>query len=129
MKLSYTDTLQELLSESFDQMTQGILWNQPVWDPSGEKIVDFEYFYANSEGLRYLNLGPGVIPGLRLSTASTVTDELRKEFMQEMVNLCQSGGKVYRTIYNPAIDKHSRITRIAFKGGVLTIVEDMTEEL
>ena len=129
MKKNHPDNLPQLLHEFFDELTQPILWNRPIWDSSGENIIDFEYFYANAEGLRYLNLGPGAIPGLLLSTTPTVNEDLRQEFLQEMTNICHTGKKVHRTLYNGAIDKHSKITRIAFKGGVLTIVQDITEEL
>jgi signal transduction histidine kinase len=118
----------QLYSELFDVQPQAIVWMKPVWSEDGKQITDFEFSYANEEGLRYLNLTREQMKGLLLSVSPTVSEELRASFMQEMIRVYQTGEKSETNIYNPALNKYARVLRAQLRGGVLTVVQDRTEE-
>lgn len=118
----------QLFSELFDVQPQAIIWLSPVWDEHRQQVVDFEFSYCNDEGLRYLNLSREQQQGLRLSVSPTVTDELRARFFAEMLNVYHTGQKAESNIFNPALNKYARILRTYLRGGVLTVVQDRTEE-
>jgi PAS domain S-box-containing protein len=118
----------QLFSELFDVQPQAIVWLKPVWSADGAQITDFEFAYANEEGLRYLNLTHEQLKGLRFSVSPTVSQDLRESFMQEMIHVYQTGEKSETNIYNPALNKYARVLRVKLRGGVLTVVQDRTEE-
>jgi signal transduction histidine kinase len=118
----------ELFAELLDEMPQGIVWHRPIWDAPKQTIVDFEYAYSNDEGIRYLNISRNQIPGLLLSSTPTVTENLRKMFFEEMVTVYKTGKRSETKIYNPVLNKYARIIRFKFRGGILTIVQDVSEE-
>ena len=43
-----------LFAELYDVQPQAIAWMRPVMAPGTEQIIDFEFVYANEEGLKYL---------------------------------------------------------------------------
>jgi signal transduction histidine kinase len=118
----------ELFAEFLDEMPQGIVWLRPIWDSAKLTIVDFEYAYSNDEGIRYLNVNRNQIPGLLLSSIPTVTENLRRMFFEEMVAVYKTGKRSEAKIYNPALNKYAKILRLKFREGILTIVQDVTEE-
>lgn len=118
----------QIFSELFDVQPQAIVWLKPVWSADGKEIIDFEFAYSNEEGLRYLNLTAKQFKGLRLSVSPTVSDELRESFLREMIRVYESGEKSETNIYNPALNKYARALRTRLRGGVLTVVQDRTEE-
>jgi signal transduction histidine kinase len=119
----------QVFSELFDVQPQAIVWLKPVWSEDGQRIADFEFAYCNEEGLRYLNLTREQMKGLRLSVSPTVSDELREQFMQEIIRVYQTGERSETDIYNPALNKYARVLRAKLRGGVLTVVQDRTEEV
>jgi signal transduction histidine kinase len=118
----------QLFSELFDVQPQAIVWLKPVWSGEGGRIVDFEFAYANEEGLRYLNLTREQQKGLLLSNTPTVSEELRARFLQEMIQVYKTGEKSETALYNPALNKYARVLRAKLRGGVLSVVQDRTEE-
>lgn len=119
---------QQLFSEFFDEHPQAAVWLRPIWNENGTAITDFEYTYSNAEGLKYLNLKTGNIPGLLVSQTHTLTENLRKAFFEEMVQVYTTGVRAETRIYNPALNKFAKVLRTKFRGGILTIVQDTTEE-
>lgn len=117
-----------LFSELYDVQPQAIIWLKPIWSEDGTTITDFEFSYCNEEGLRYLNLTREQQRGLRVSVSPTMTGKLRKAFMEEMIGVYKTGEKSETDIYNPALNKYARVLRTKLRGGILTIVQDRTEE-
>jgi signal transduction histidine kinase len=117
-----------LFAELYDAHPQAIVWLRPVLSADGKNIDDFEFAYCNDEGLKYLNLTPELLRGLRVSNSPTLTDDLRKQVMAEMIRVYQTGVKSESTFYNPALNKYARILRTKLRDGVLTVVQDITEE-
>ncbi|RYZ34575.1 MAG: PAS domain-containing sensor histidine kinase, partial [Sphingobacteriales bacterium] len=107
---------------------QAITWMTPVWDSNGKDIIDFEYAYSNREGLNYLNLTPEQHSGLRISTTPTLKDSMRKAILEELINVYLTGTDVKNDIYNPALNKYARVLRTRLRNGVLTILQERTEE-
>lgn len=124
MKETYNDT--GVLSELFDAQPQAICWLTPVYD--GAAVADFAFAYCNEEGLRYLNLSREDQKGMLLSKTPTVTEDLRPVFFDEMLQVLQTGKKVETNLYNPALNKYARVLRTRLRNGVLTVVQDRTEE-
>lgn len=117
-----------VMAEFFDVQPQAICWFSPVRETAGGSVTDFEFAYCNEEGLRYLNLTRQQQQGLLLSKSPTVTDDLRQRFFSEMVSVLETGTKVEATIYNPALNKYAKVLRTRLRNGVLTVVQDRTEE-
>lgn len=118
----------QLFSELFDVQPQAIAWLKPIWSEDGGHIIDFEFAYCNEEGLRYLNLTREQQKGLLLSNSPTVSEELRARFMEEMIRVYETGEKSETSLYNPALNKYARVLRAKLRGGVLSVVQDRTEE-
>jgi signal transduction histidine kinase len=118
----------QLFSELYDVHPQAILWLTPIWSKEGCTITDFEFTYCNDEGLSYLNLTREQQRGLRLSVSPTVTDELRNTFLKELIHVYLTGAKSETRIYNPALNKYAHVLRTRLRGGVLSVVQDRTEE-
>lgn len=117
-----------VFSELFDVQPQAICWLAPVRHPVSQQVVDFAFAYCNDEGLRYLNLTREQQEGLLLSESPTVTDELRQRFFQEMKQVLETGHQIEVNLYNPALNKYAKVLRTRLRDGVLTVVQDRTEE-
>lgn len=116
------------LAEYYDVQPQAILWLSPVWDPARRQIVDFAYAYANEEGLRYLNIDRASLHNLYLSNSPTLTDAMREAVLQELATVYTTGQNSHTNLYNPALQKYARVIRTRLHDGVLSIVQDRTEE-
>lgn len=117
-----------LFAELYDVQPQAIMWSSPVWSDDGRTIVDFDFTYCNDEALKYLNLTRRQLQGLLFSTSPTLTPDLRKKVMAEMIQVYQTGKKSETNIFNPALNKYARVLRTRLRNGVLTVVQDRTEE-
>ncbi|MFL5810802.1 MAG: ATP-binding protein [Flavisolibacter sp.] len=117
-----------LFAELYDMHPQAIVWMHPVRQGTGQQITDFEFGYSNEKGLRYLNMTKEQFYGYRLSNTPSLTEDLRKKFFEEMVMVYTSGNISESTVFNPALDKHARILRSKLRDGVLTVVQDITNE-
>jgi len=125
----YEATLdRQLFDELYGVQPQAITWLRPIWNDDKTAIIDFEYVYSNSEGLHYLNITPQQHNGLRLSTTPTLSDPLRKAVLDEMIGVYVNGVDSKTNIYNPALNKYARVLRTRLRDGVLSIVQDRTEE-
>ena len=118
----------QLFSELYDVHPQAILWMRPVFRADKKTVADFEFVYANDEGLRYLNLTRLQFNGLLLSVSPTLTDELRKAVFEELTNVFNTGKKSESSLFNPALNKYARILRTRLRDGVLSVVQDITHE-
>lgn len=116
-----------LFAELYDVQPQAILWMEPVWSMDGSEVTDFELTYTNEEGLHYLNFTRQQ-KGLRLSQFPTLTADLREKLMEEMKSVFYSGKKLETDMYNPVLKKHARIMRTKLRGGVLTVIQERTDE-
>jgi PAS domain S-box-containing protein len=119
---------QQLFDEFFGQQPQAIIWVKPVWNEKRDAIVDFEYTYCNEEGFHYLNIHKENIPGIRVSNSPTLNDELRAAFMKEMIAIYDTGKRSETRLFNKAINKFARVLRYKFRGGILSIVQDISQE-
>ncbi|MGZ8561523.1 MAG: sensor histidine kinase [Flavisolibacter sp.] len=117
----------QLFAELYDQQPQAILWMQPLFSNSGS-IIDFEFCYANEEGLHYLNLSREQFRSLKLSDSPTLTEDMRKTVMAEMVQVFETGVRLETTVYNPVLNKYAKIMRTRLRNGVLNVVHDVSEE-
>ena len=118
----------QLFDELYGVQPQAITWLRPVWDDAGLRIIDFEFVYSNQEGLNYLGLTAEQHDGLRISTTPTLTDPLRKSIMEEMISVYLEGKDSRTNMYNAVLNKYARVLRTRLRDGVLTIVQDRTEE-
>lgn len=118
----------QLFDELYGVQPQAITWMKPVWNEAGTAIVDFEYMFSNREGLNYLNLSKEEHAGLLISTTPTLTDPLRKTFMEELLHVYLTGEEAKTNVYNPALNKYARVMRARLRDGVLTVVQERTEE-
>lgn len=118
----------QLFAELYDVQPQAIIWMRPIWSEEGNTITDFEYTYCNEEGLKYLNINREQQRGLRISNTPTLTDELRVNILEEMTGVYQTGAKSETYIYNQALNKYARVLRTRLRDGVLSVVQDRTEE-
>ncbi|MDQ3277144.1 MAG: PAS domain-containing protein, partial [Bacteroidota bacterium] len=117
-----------MMAEFFDDQPHPIVWLRPLLAADGVTINDFRYTYCNSEGLRFLNLTPGDQHDLFLSTTPTLSDNLRKEILEEMIRIIKTGEKSETTFFNPPLNKYVRVVRSRLRGGILTVVKDLTPE-
>jgi signal transduction histidine kinase len=116
-----------LFAELYDVQPQAIFWQRPFRAEKGGPVTDFEYAYANDEGLHYLNMSRKQFTGLTLS-AAPLTAELRKRIFEEMIAVYRTGKKSDTTVYNPILNKYARVLRAKLRDGVLTVVQDVTRE-
>jgi signal transduction histidine kinase len=118
----------QLFAELYDVQPQAIVWMRPLWNENKSNITDFEYAYANNEGLKYLNLTEEQFAGLLLSNSPTLTNEMRLQVLEEMRTVYITGEKSETSIYNPALHKYARVLRTKLRHGILTVVQDITRE-
>ncbi len=118
----------QLFTELYDVQPQAIVWMRPIRTVNDGTIIDFEYAYSNDEGLKFLKLTREQFTGLKLSTSPTLTDELRKQFIAEMVVVYTTGDKSEVTVFNPILNKYARVLRMKLRDGVLNVVQDITQE-
>lgn len=118
----------QIFAEFYDVQPQAIVWHQPIRDESSGQITDFEYIYANDEGLKYLNLTKEQLAGLTVVTSPTLTDQLRKDIFEEMLGVYNTGKRSETTFYNPALNKYARVLRAKLRDGILSVVQDITRE-
>lgn len=118
----------DLFAELYDIQPQGIAWMKAVWNDDHSAVIDFQFVYSNQGGLNYLNLTAAEFKTLRLSNTPTLSNELRKNIMEEMIGVYQTGQPSITNFYNPVLNKYARLLRTKLRDGVLTIVEDRTEE-
>lgn len=119
---------QQLFAEVYDAHPQAIVWFLPLWDESGNRIVDFAFTYSNDEGLRYLNLTRPQFTGLTITNSPTLTDELRQNILKEMIGVYITEKKSETFVYNPTLNKYARVLRTKLRNGVLTVIQDVTKE-
>jgi len=118
----------QLFAELYDVQPQAIIWSMPVWSADGKRIEDFEFTYCNDEGLKYLMITRKEQQGLRISTTTAMPDDLRKQVLQQMIQVYQTGEKMVTNIYNSVLNKHARVLRAKLRNGILTVVQERTEE-
>lgn len=118
----------QLFSELYDVHPQAIIWMRPIFGKDGKAVSDFEFVYANDEGLRYLNLTREEFTGLRLSVSPTLNDELRKAVFEELLRVFTTGNKSETSFFNAALNKYARVLRTRLRDGVLSVVQDITRE-
>lgn len=111
-----------------DEIPQAIIWLKPIWDGPGQTITDFEYAYSNEEGFKFMGIHPDQIPGLLLSSSPTLADDQRALIFRELVQVYQTDKKSKTNIFNHALNKYAKVLRFKFHGGILSIIQDVTEE-
>jgi signal transduction histidine kinase len=116
----------QLFAELYDVHPQTIIWLKPVMDE--DSIIDFQFVYANPEGLKYLNLSREKFEALKLSNTPTLSDKLREAVFDEMVMVFTTGKRSETVIFNPALNKYSKVLRTRLRDGVLAVVQDISEE-
>jgi signal transduction histidine kinase len=118
----------QIFAEFYDVQPQAIVWLSPIRDENSGHITDFGYTYANDEGLKYLNLTREKLAGLTIASSPTLTDQLRKDVFEEMLEVYTTDKKSETTIYNPALDKYARVLRTKLRDGILSVMQDITRE-
>lgn len=120
---------EEITAAFFDEQPQPAFWMQPVWDDA-QAIVDFEYIYCNKEFYHYTGVPRELILGARLSASPLVKgEEVRKKLFDQMVHVYQSGERMHDRLYNENLNRYYSFTRSLIKGGILTVLQDRTEEM
>ena len=118
----------ELVVSFFDQQPQPAFWMTPVFGDD-QQIIDFEYRYCNQEFYTYTGLEPKIVIGNKVSNSPAVSDtETRRKLFDELRNTYEDGHRRQMWIYNPHLNKYYSYTRNRVAGGVLTVLQDRTEE-
>ncbi len=116
------------LKEFFDGQPQAIIWLAPIFEDNNELPVDFKYAYSNEEGLKYLNFTDGFLPDITVKTSPTLDEYLRVAIYNEMLHIYTTGERSETNVYNPALNKYAKVLRSKIRGGILSVVQDRTEE-
>lgn len=125
MTTEFSDT--QLAAAFFDQQPQPAFWMLPIIDEG--KVIDFEYRYCNEEFYTYTGLTPGNVIGNLLSSSPAVADPaIRKKLFQELLEVYEKGERTKAWIHNTSLHKYYSYTRNRVAGGVLTVLQDRTEE-
>ncbi|MEI6949851.1 ATP-binding protein [Paraflavisolibacter sp. H34] len=117
-----------LFQEFFNTQPQGLLWARPVFAHQSPLPVDFEYAYSNEVGSTTLGLTPAELVGRRLSTLTALPEETRAVILRQMAAVYQSGEKATSVLFNPLVGRYFKSLRGRIRDGVLTILQDVTEE-
>lgn len=126
MNPEFTDNL--LAASFFDQQPQPAFWMTPVLGDDLQ-VTDFEYRYCNQEFYNYTSLTPEIVIGNRVSSSPAISDpDARKKVFSELLDVYQNGHRTQAWIYNPNLSKYYSYTRNRVEGGVLTVLQDRTEE-
>jgi signal transduction histidine kinase len=118
----------KLFAELYNSHPQAIIWMNPVWDDASGQIKDFLFSYANDEALNYMDLTREQFDGLSISTSPSMNDELREKVFSENLKVYTTGEKLDSMLYNPVLEKYVRVLRAKLRGGVLTIIQNVTRE-
>jgi signal transduction histidine kinase len=126
MNLEHTD--KQLVASFFNQQPQPAFWMTPVFD-NEQQIIDFEYRYCNEEFYHYTRLAPENVVGNRVFTSPAIADpNARKKLFDELLQVYMYGHRMQQWLYNPDLEKYYSYTRNKVEGGVLTVLQDRTEE-
>ncbi len=120
---------QELIAAFFEEQPQPAFWMHPVRD-GNNSIVDFEYAYCNREFYAYTRLPSETILKKRVSDSPLISsDTLRKKFLVQLLEVYETGVRTQDRLYNPDLDRYYSYTRSKVHDGVLTVLQDRTEEI
>jgi signal transduction histidine kinase len=119
---------EHLFHDYFGLQKDPFVWLAPVWDEAGQTIIDFTYTYSNQAGLEYLGLETAQMGQITVFNSPTLTEQLKQAFFQEILTIYLTDVPTETTVYNPRIQKYGKVTRMKFRGGVLTIIQNITEE-
>ncbi|HEU4470808.1 MAG TPA: hypothetical protein VFR58_06995, partial [Flavisolibacter sp.] len=126
--MTETSTGLQLLAQLFGEQPQPVFWMKPLWGPNETGIIDFEYFYCNAAMYQFSGLSPVQLIGNRISNTLTLKEENKAEVIEQMALVLTSGKKFEGSIYNTQLNKYYSFTRTRVEGGVLTVIQDRTEE-
>ncbi len=98
----------------------------PLWVDN--EIADFEYRYVNEEFERTIGYSKEQMIGTRISNSPLLNDELRARFLQQLKEVFITGNKIQDKLYNPVLDTYFNFTRTKFRDGVLTVMQDKSQE-
>ncbi|MBB1285164.1 PAS domain-containing protein [Flavisolibacter sp. BT320] len=117
-----------LVVSFFDQQPQPAFWMTPVFDHKND-VIDFEYRYCNQEFYRYTGISADSVIGNFVSTSPVISDPAaRKRLFHELLDGYQNGYQTKAWIHNTFLNKYHSYTRNRVEGGVLTVLQDRTEE-
>src|SRR5687768_11347898 len=119
----------QYFSSFFEEQPQPAFWMVPVWNKETQKIIDFEYRYCNKEFFVYTGLQKEQILGNRLFNTPAITDEgYRIRFLAQLIEVYETGNRINDKFYNPDLKRYYSFTRNRVEGGILTVLQDRTEE-
>lgn len=120
---------ERLIASFFNEQPQPAFYMVPIWQEEGEQIVDFEYSFCNKEFYLYTGLPGEKIIGKRMFNSPAISvDDIRNKFFEQLKDVYLNNTKVYDKLYNPDLKKYYSFTRNKVQGGVLTVMQDRTEE-
>ncbi|RYZ23186.1 MAG: two-component sensor histidine kinase [Chitinophagaceae bacterium] len=114
-------------SEYFDWQPIAFTWMRPLFGDDGS-ITDFVYEYGNDAALSFFNLDRERLGKIRVSDTPWLTTAVRGGVLDEAREVYHSGVTAVSDIYYPIIERHARVHRIRFRDGVLTTIQDKTDE-
>jgi signal transduction histidine kinase len=118
----------QLVDTFFEQQPQPAFWMTPIRG-ADQEIVDFEYRYCNQEFYAYTGLTPAQVLGNCVSNSPAISNpEQRKKLIGELLDVWTNGHKTKSWLYNPDMGRYYSYTRNRVMGGVLTVLQDRTEE-
>ncbi len=126
--MDLTQASSALTESFFDEQPQPAFWMLPLWNDQSQ-VIDFEYRYCNREFYRYTGVRPEAIIGQRVSSSPIISDPAaRAKLFQELLRTLETGERMQAWINNPDLRKYYSYTRNKVADGVLTVLQDRTEE-
>src|SRR5947209_7642057 len=117
----------KVLAEIFDHQPQPAFWMKPVRDENGS-ITDFQYQYCNEELCRFSGLVKEQLLGKCIRSNPALVEDLKEEFINQLINVYRTGEKFEDTVYNNRLNKYYSFVRSKMWDGILTVVQDRTNE-
>lgn len=118
---------QALLAQIFDEMPQPAFWMKPVQNEAQE-IIDFTYTICNREFYTYIQSSEEVLGRKLLTSPIVPTEAMRQEFFEQIKGVYQTGTRMSGRMYNPLVHRYYSYSRSKVADGVLTVLQDRTEE-
>jgi PAS domain-containing protein len=119
----------QLIAELFDAQPLAVLWFKPIWSNEQDPhIIDFEYSYCNKEAINYTGFSKEQIIGLRVKSSPLLNPQGRKWVFDELMDVFLTCKQTDSHYYNEVLEKHVKVLRRRIQEGVLTIIQDRTEE-
>jgi signal transduction histidine kinase len=113
----------------FDGQLDAVVWYDPIFNDSGDEVVDFQVNYCNQTAANVLKTTRENILGKRILNNSYLSAEANKVIFKQLLDAYNSAKPIEYNYYNPQLDKHFSAVRNRVLNGIISITRDLTEEV